>query len=82
MRHARTVLLALLAALVWYYFSFHLLWRTISPAIAFLNAEPPAVAGHLIYGLVLGRFYSHMPRSERPAAESVATETETKITTP
>jgi hypothetical protein len=75
MRPARTVLLAVLMALAWYYFSFHLLWRTVSPSIAFLNAERPAVLGHVIYGLVLGRFHTYLPRDEKRATEVVETET-------
>jgi len=72
MRPARRVLLAILTGLGWYYFTFHLLWRTISPPVAFLNAEPPAVLGHLIYGLVLGRFHTYLPNSEKTVTEVVA----------
>jgi hypothetical protein len=81
MRRARTVLLALVAALAWYYFSFHLLWKTISPAVAFLNPERAAVVGHLIYGLVLGRFHRYLPPAE-PQATEIALEHETKTTAP
>ena len=82
MRHARTVLLAVVTALAWYYFSFYLLWKTISPAIGFLNAGEAAVVGHIIYGLVLGRFHAHMPLREQPVAQTVGTETESRITAP
>jgi len=69
MRPARTLLLAVVAALAWYYFSFHLLWKTVSPSIAFLAAERPAVLGHVIYGFVVGRFHSYLPRAENHVAE-------------
>lgn len=81
MRPARRVLLAVAAALAWYYFSFHLLWRTISPSIPFLNAERPAVLGHVLYGLVLGRFHTYLPKRATGVTEVVA-QTETKITAP
>lgn len=81
MRPARCVLLGVLTGLFWYYFSFHLLWRTVSPSIAFLNAERPAVLGHVIYGLVIGRFHAYLPKSETVVTEAVA-EAETKIPTP
>jgi len=79
-RPARRVLLAVVMALAWYYLSFHLLWKTISPSIAFLHAERPAVLGHVLYGLVVGRFHTYLPKRETGVTE--AAETETKITAP
>lgn len=62
MGRTRTTLLALVWALAWYYILYHYAWTTISPAIALLDLTRATVAGHLIYGLVLGRFDTHMPR--------------------
>ena len=70
-----TMMLAMIFALAWYYFSFHLLWRAVSPAISFLHAERSTIAGHLIYGLSLGRFYSYFRPAEKPPSETVAQET-------
>ena len=64
MKRTRVTLLALGFAVAWYYFAFHLLWRTVSPPIAFLQPERPTVVGHLIYGLLLGRFFAHLPPRE------------------
>jgi hypothetical protein len=67
----RIMLLALVFALAWYYFSFHLFWRAVSPAIAFLHPERSTIVGHLIYGLFLGRFYTHYRPEEKPSPEGV-----------
>lgn len=71
MTRARTSLLALVFALAWYYLAFHYLWKTISPPIALLDLTRVTVVGHLIYGLVVGRFDRHLPRAESPVSEAV-----------
>jgi hypothetical protein len=70
-RPARAVLLATLFGLVWYYFTYHFVWKMLSPALALLHAERPAVIGHVLYGLLLGRFYSHFPTVAKPAIEAL-----------
>jgi hypothetical protein len=70
----RITLLALVFALAWYYFSFHLFWKAVSPAIAVLHAEQSTIVGHLIYGLFLGRFYAYYGPAEKPSAEAVTRE--------
>ena len=81
MRPARVKLLALVFALAWYYSSYHLLWKAMAPAMALFNTPGPTVAGHLIYGVALGRFPVHFPRYDKPSAEIVA-EPETKTIAP
>jgi hypothetical protein len=68
----RVTLTALLFAIAWYYFSFHLLWRTVSPAIALLHPEQSTIVGHFIYGLTIGRFSTRLPLAESPAPVPVA----------
>lgn len=72
MRPARTRLLALAFAVAWYYGSFHLLWKPVAPVITLLNPARPAIIGHVIFGIVLGRFPKHLPHDERPVTEIVA----------
>jgi len=72
LQSVRVVLLALAFALAWYYLSFRLLWQAVSPSIAFLHPVQSTVAGHFIFGLSLGRFYSYFPPAEKPCPESVA----------
>lgn len=52
----RLTLLAILFALAWYYISFHLIWKTLSPLIPLLYAERPTIIGHLIFGAVVARY--------------------------
>ncbi|HWR53776.1 MAG TPA: hypothetical protein VN428_21885 [Bryobacteraceae bacterium] len=53
---ARVVLLAILAGLVWYYFSHALFWDRLG-VLAGIHVSPLAtMSGHLLYGLVLGQY--------------------------
>src|SRR4051794_31778047 len=58
----RTFLCAVLFALVWYYVSFRLLWKSIIPLAALLHVERTTAFGHLLYGAVLGGYPSRLPR--------------------
>lgn len=60
----RTTLIGVLAGLGWYYLSFALLWRNVNPLISLYTHRGPMMAGHLLYGVLLGRFprYLHPPR--------------------
>jgi hypothetical protein len=71
-RQPRATLLAVVMSLAWYYGSFHLVWRSVSPAIDLLQPVRSTVLGHVIYGIALGRFASHLPRYDKPVAASVA----------
>jgi hypothetical protein len=72
LRPARLTWMAVTFALAWYYFSFHLLWQAVSPAIALLHPEQSTVVGHLIYGLILGRFSTHLRPAGTPVPATVA----------
>ena len=74
----RLVLLSILVALGWYYLSFHLIWKRLSPLVTLLYAEEPTMLGHVIYGTVLARFPKYLPKAaptfplELPAPAEVA----------
>jgi hypothetical protein len=59
----RTILLAIVFAMIWYYASFHWMWERVMPLVALLHAERPTAVGHLIYGLWLGRFPEYLKRA-------------------
>ena len=58
----RTVLIATAFALLWYYLTFRLLWKSVIPLAALLHVERTTAFGHLIYGAVLGGYPSRLPR--------------------
>ena len=64
----KIVLAAMLFGAVWYFASFHWLWKTLMPLVYLLHSEQPAFLGHLIYGTFLGRFpiYLEPPRAAAP----------------
>jgi hypothetical protein len=67
----RTLLIAIAFALAWYYVSFHWLWRRVMPLVALLHVERSTVAGHLIYGTILGRYPAYLPGAPTPEAPPV-----------
>jgi hypothetical protein len=58
---ARLFLLSVAAALLWYYASFHGIWKSIGPLVVLLHAEQPTILGHVIYGAILSRFPRYLP---------------------
>ncbi len=61
----RVVLLALLAALVWFYFSQAFFWNRLG-ILAGIQISPAAsMVGHLVYGLVLGRYPGRLEAAKR-----------------
>jgi hypothetical protein len=60
-----TLLVSILFALGWYYFFFHAIGKTVMPLVALLHSELPTVFGHVIYGGLLARFHSFLPRPEQ-----------------
>jgi hypothetical protein len=58
---------SIVLALGWYYLSFHVLWKSLSPLIPLLHAERPTILGHVIYGAVVARFPHYLPRPEAVA---------------
>jgi len=63
-RSLRITLIGMLVGLGWYYLSFNLLWRNFDPLIILYTHPAPMVAGHVLYGGLLGRF----PRYLEPHA--------------
>jgi hypothetical protein len=66
MPRTRVLLLSLVFALSWYYFSFRLLWKSVLPLVALLHSSQTTALGHLIYGTVLGRYPAYLPQAEVP----------------
>ena len=58
----RLNLLAILFGLAWYFALFQGLWKIAAPLVFFLQPTPSTMVGHLIYGALLGRFHSYLPR--------------------
>jgi hypothetical protein len=58
----RLLLTSIVAALAWYYLSFHVIWKTFSPLIPLLHAERPTILGHVIYGALLARYPRYLPQ--------------------
>jgi len=48
-------------ALGWYYVSFHLIWKALSPLVPLLHPARPTVMGHIIYGAMVARFPRYLP---------------------
>jgi hypothetical protein len=84
----RVMLVAVLFAVFWYYFTFRLVFPFAFPLVATLHVVRSTIVGHLLYGTMLGRYpiyfdrlmgaappaeASSQPEIEAPAA--VATET-------
>ena len=51
----RAVALGILASIGWYYLTFHGLWKTFSPLMLLYSPDRPIFAGHLLFGVWLGR---------------------------
>jgi hypothetical protein len=68
----RVTLIGVLVGLGWYYLAFALLWRDINPLISLYTHNGPMLAGHVLYGGLLGRFPRYlralMPGGARPNA--------------
>ncbi len=62
----RLLLISVLAAVFWYYVSFHVIWHAVSPLVTLLHPEQPTLLGHVIYGAAFAQFPRYLP----PAAAS------------
>jgi hypothetical protein len=51
----------------WYYLSFAILWHNINPLIPLYTHSGPMMAGHALYGGLLGRFPRYLYNENRPA---------------
>jgi hypothetical protein len=65
------LLFAVLFALLWYFVSFHLLWKSVMPLVALLHAERATLLGHLVYGTFLGRYPEYLPKAKPQKPEQV-----------
>jgi hypothetical protein len=70
----RLVLTGIAAGVVWYYLSFHFLWRAVGPLIPILHPVTPTVLGHIIYGAGIGRFPHFLPATPAPPPPEPAPE--------
>ncbi len=52
----RVMLLAVMFAIVWYYFTFRWTFKFALPLVALLHVEHATLVGHLLYGTILGRY--------------------------
>jgi hypothetical protein len=57
----RTVLMAAVFAVAWYFVAFQVIWRSLLPLVFLLHAARPMLLGHLIYGTFLGRYPIYLP---------------------
>ena len=66
----RVMLLAVIASLCWYYFSFRWAFKLVLPLVALLHVEHATLVGHLLYGTMLGRYplYVHRLMNTAPPA--------------
>lgn len=58
----RTVLLAVVFAVAWYYVSFRWIFKLALPMVALLHVEHTTIIGHLLYGTMLGRYPLYVSR--------------------
>lgn len=78
----RIMLTAIAFGLAWYYFSFGWMFKFVLPLVALLHVERATVAGHLVFGLLLGRYpvhvdhLTHVPKPPAMVAELQAPEPE------
>lgn len=63
-----TLLVGILFAVWWYYLWFHTIGRTAMPLVTLLHSERPTLFGHVIFGGLLARFHSYLPREEKAVA--------------
>ena len=66
----RLTLVSVLFSVCWYYLSFHVLWPSALPLIARLHVETPTVWGHVLYGVVMGRFPAYLGRTPKQPGET------------
>jgi hypothetical protein len=62
----RLILIGVLVAVGWYYLSFHVIWRAVSPLVTLLHAEKATLLGHVIYGAALAQFPRFLPLVSAP----------------
>jgi hypothetical protein len=66
---SRLLLAGIASGLLWYYISFHFVWKTISPLIPLLHPVRSTIVGHIIFGAVMARFPQYLPQRPPAAVE-------------
>jgi len=71
----RVMLLAVIFAVVWYYFSFGWSFKLALPLVSLLHVERATLIGHLLYGTMLGRYpvYVHRLMNTAPPVAIIDT---------
>ncbi len=70
----RVMLIAVIFAIVWYYFSFRWSFKFALPLVALLHVEHSTLVGHLLYGTMLGRYPVYVHRLMHTAPPAVVAE--------
>jgi hypothetical protein len=65
--------IGILGAIAWYYLLFDLVWRTWNPLLALYTQDRPMFAGHVLFGIMLGRYPGNL-RALLPKSETVPVE--------
>ncbi len=73
----RAILLGIAFGIVWYLLSFKLLWKTLDPWLALYTHDRPMLAGHVLYGALLGRLPRYVQRLWNEPSRAVSTPIET-----
>jgi len=60
-RGLRLFLAGVVFGAAWYYFSFGLLWKNVSPLLVLLHPQRPTLVGHILFGGIVGRFERFTP---------------------
>jgi hypothetical protein len=68
-----SLLVGVLFSVWWYYLWFQTVGKTAMPLVTLLHSERPTLFGHVIFGCLLARFHSYLPREEQVAASTAPT---------
>lgn len=77
----RITCIGILGAVAWYYFLFGLVWKTWNPLLVLYTQDRPMFAGHVLFGMMLGRYPRNL-KGLLPKAEQVPIETDAPLTAP
>jgi len=69
LRQLRLLSFGAFFGLCWYYLSFRLIWKNVSPLVTLLHDEHPTLLANVIYGMLLARFPSYLRRAEGAVPE-------------
>jgi hypothetical protein len=64
-RGPRLFLAGIVFGVGWYYLSFALLWKKVSPLIWLLHTQRPTLFAHVLYGGIVARFPRFLPRESQ-----------------